>query len=119
MIVSKRKDAKQFSTIPKIMNSILISGEKVMFLLVEMEPGSVIPLHSHPHEQMGICLKGKVEFQSGEKTVVVEPDTVYVIPSNEKHGAKPIGKEKAVVLEVFSPPREDYLAIVTSNPHKS
>ena len=117
MIISKRENANQFSTISGVMNSILISGENVMFLLVEMEPGSVIPLHSHPHEQMGICLKGKVEFQGGEKTFIVEPKTVYVIPPNEKHGAKPIGEEKTVVLEVFSPPREDYLGIVASKTH--
>ncbi|MDQ1280006.1 MAG: hypothetical protein QG670_1268 [Thermoproteota archaeon] len=116
MIISKRENTKQFSTIAGVMNSILISGEKVMFLLVKMEPRSVIPIHSHPHEQMGICLEGKVEFQSGDKTFIVEPETVYVIPPNEKHGTKPIGKEKAVVLEVFSPPREDYLGIVASKP---
>lgn len=112
MIVSKRKEAKKFSVFQGITNSILISGEKMMFLLVELGPRSVVPLHSHPHEQMGICLKGRVEFQGEDKTVVVEPNTVYLFHSNEKHGAKVVGKEGATVLEAFSPPREDYLAKV-------
>lgn len=81
-----------------------------MFLLVELEPESQIPLHSHYHEQMGICLKGKVEFHLEDKKEVVEPNTVYYFRSNEKHGAKVVDNEKAILLEVFSPPREDYLA---------
>ena len=113
MIVSKTKDGKKFSMAPGVTNNILISGERVMFLMIELNPGSVVPLHSHPHEQMGICLQGKVEFQGEENSIVVEPDTVYLFRSNEKHGAKPIGKRKAVLLEVFSPPREDYLAKVS------
>lgn len=112
MIVAKREDAKKFSIAQGITNRILISGERVMFLHIEMEPGSVVPLHSHPHEQMGICLKGKVEFQTEGKPVAVEPDMVYVFRSNEKHGAKPLGREGAILLEAFSPPREDYLAKV-------
>jgi len=112
MIVCKREEAKRFSIAPGITNRILISGDRVMFLHIVMEPGSVVSLHSHPHEQMGICLRGKVEFQTEDKPVVVERDTVYVFKGNEKHGAKPVGKEAAILLEAFSPPREDYLAKV-------
>jgi len=116
MIVSKREEAKQFSTASGVTNSILISGERMMFLLIELKPGSVIPLHSHPHEQMGICINGKVELQGGERTVVVESNTVWLFHSNERHGAKVVGKEGATLLEAFSPPREDYLARVSSDP---
>ena len=79
-----------------------------------MEPKSEIPLHSHVHEQAGICLKGKIEFQSEEKKVVIKPNDVYVFHSNEKHGAKVVSKEKAILLEAFSPPRKDYLALFSS-----
>jgi len=110
MIVSTRKEAKKFSVAAGITNRILITGERMMFLHIEMEPGSVVPLHSHPHEQMGICLKGRVEFQTEDKPVVVEQNMTYVFRGNEKHGAKPLDKEGATLLEAFSPPREDYLA---------
>ena len=112
MIVYKRNEAKKFSSAPGVTNHILISGEKMMMLLIEFEPGSEVPLHSHIHEQIGICLKGKVEFRGEDKSAVIEPDMVYFFRTNEKHGAKAIGKENAAILEIFSPPREDFLARV-------
>jgi quercetin dioxygenase-like cupin family protein len=109
MIVCKKNEAKKLSIAPGVTNHILINGEKIMLVLIEFEPGSVVPLHSHPHEQAGMCLKGKVEFQGEDKTSIVDSDMVYLFHSNEKHGAKTVSKEGAVVLEVFSPPREDFL----------
>jgi len=110
MIVCKRNEAKKLSAAPGVTNHILISGEKIMLVLIEFKPGSIVPLHSHPNEQAGICLKGKVEFQGEDKTVVVEPNMSYLFHSNEKHGAKTVSKDGAIVLEIFSPPREDFLA---------
>jgi len=47
--------------------------KNVMFLLVEIPPRGVIPEHSHPHQQMGTCLKGKAEITStGERSIVDE-----------------------------------------------
>jgi len=112
LIVYSRKDAKVFSSAPGVTSQILITGERMMMLLIDLEPGSAVPPHSHPHEQIGICLKGRVEFTGEDKTVVVEPDMVYFMRSNEKHGAKVVSKEGATILEVFSPPREDFLARV-------
>jgi quercetin dioxygenase-like cupin family protein len=112
MIVCKRNEAKKLSVAPGVINHILITGEKIMLVLVEFEPGSTVPLHSHPHEQAGICLKGKVEFQGEDKSAVVGPNMVYVFHSNEKHGAKTVSKDGATVLEIFSPPREDFIARV-------
>jgi len=109
MIVSIMEKGKKFSAFKGVINNILISGDKIMLLYVELEPKSEIPLHSHVHEQAGICLKGKIEFQGEGKTAVIKPNDVYIFHSNEKHGAKVIGKEKAILLEAFSPPREDYL----------
>ena len=81
-----------------------------MLMSIELEPKSEIPLHSHVHEQAGLCLKGEIEFQGEGKTVIVKANDAYVFHSNEKHGAKVVGNEKVVLLEAFSPPREDYLA---------
>ncbi len=71
---------------------------------------SVVPHCASVHEQAGICLKGEIEFQGEGKTAIVKPNDVYIFHSNEKHGAKVVGNEKAVLLEAFSPPSEDYLA---------
>ncbi len=83
-----------------------------MFMLIELLPTAVIPLHGHMNEQIGVCLKGTVEFQTETGSVVVEENTAYVFMADEKHGCKPLSEGGATLLESFSPPRADYLAIV-------
>jgi len=110
MQVVSKEDVKGFLIVQKVMGRVLLSGERLMFLLAEIEPGGVVPEHSHPHEQMGMCLKGKAEFRSGDKTAIVEAGMTYWLSPHEKHGVKLIGDENGVFLDVFSPPREDYLS---------
>lgn len=117
MIVSTKEDGQRFSAAKGATCNILVSGERIMLMYVELEPNSEIPLHSHTHEQAGICLKGKVELQGEDKTVVISPNSVYCFHSNEKHRAKAVGKAKAVLLETFSLPREDYRAKFKSENH--
>jgi quercetin dioxygenase-like cupin family protein len=83
-----------------------------MFMLINLDPTAMIPLHSHMNEQIGVCLKGTVKFQTKDGPVVVEENTAYVFKSDEKHGCRPLSADGATLLESFSPPRVDYLAIV-------
>ncbi len=85
-------------------------GENLMLSQVEMEEGAVIPLHHHPHEQGGVLLSGSMELQIGDETRVIKPGELYLIPSNVPHRAVAIGGP-AVVLDVFSPVREDYVKL--------
>jgi len=112
MIVSDKTKAKTFSIAPGVTNRLLLSGENIMLILVEVAEGSRVPMHSHPHEQMGMCLGGEAEFQTERGETVVKAGMVYHLRGNEKHGVKPLGKGGAVFLDIFSPPREDYLARV-------
>jgi quercetin dioxygenase-like cupin family protein len=80
-----------------------------MLNLIEFEPGAEVPLHSHPHEQLGICLRG-------EQVLVVEgvehtfrPMDAYVLPGGVEHSGY-AGPDGATVLDVFRPIREDYRA---------
>ncbi len=112
LIIITREDAKRFSTIPGVKNTILITGEMQMLVLIKIDPTAKIPLHSHINEQVGICLKGKVEFLTGEGSVVIEENMSYLFKSNEKHGCRPLSKEGVTLLESFSPPRADFLTLV-------
>ncbi|MBS0265432.1 MAG: cupin domain-containing protein [Planctomycetes bacterium] len=82
-------------------------GEHLMLSYLEMEEGAVVPLHSHPHEQGGMLLKGKMELTIGDETRVVEAGSMFLIPPNVIHKAVAVDGP-AVVLDVFSPVREDY-----------
>jgi quercetin dioxygenase-like cupin family protein len=84
----------------------IIHGEKMTMVFFQLQPGSGIPEHSHPHEQMGTVLKGTVELNvAGEKRVIY-PGEAYHIPSQVVHSGK-CGNSPAEVIEVFSPTRED------------
>jgi quercetin dioxygenase-like cupin family protein len=83
-------------------------GEHVMVNLVELAPNAVVPLHSHPHEQLGIVLRGlQVLVLDGEEHHLGPLDG-YAIPGGVEHSAW-FGPEGATVLDVFQPVREDYL----------
>ena len=82
-------------------------GERLMLVRVEMEPHSEVPRHRHPHEQGGIVLEGEMEFTIGEERRRVGPGDAYLIPSNVEHSVR-VGDRPTVVLDVFSPPREEY-----------
>ena len=83
-------------------------GELGMLNLIDFEPGSVVPLHSHPHEQLGIVLRGMQALVIDGVPHELGPLEGYVLPGGVEHSAY-CGPEGALVLDVFSPVREDYV----------
>jgi quercetin dioxygenase-like cupin family protein len=82
-------------------------GQSLMLSYLELERGAVVPMHRHPHEQGGIVLSGKAELTIGEEVFMAEEGSMYLIPANTLHKAVAIDGP-AVLLDVFSPVREDY-----------
>jgi quercetin dioxygenase-like cupin family protein len=74
---------------------------------VELEPNSVVPEHSHANEQVGILLRGAVHFRVGAETRDLGPGGTWRIPGDVPH-AVAAGPEGADLVEVFSPPRDDW-----------
>jgi quercetin dioxygenase-like cupin family protein len=85
----------------------LVYGEKMLFSEFHMEKGSRLPMHSHPQEQTGRLLKGKVILTIGEEKAEMNTGDGWSVPSNVNHGAEIL--EESIAIEVFSPVREDYL----------
>lgn len=86
-------------------------GDNIMLSYLELEEGVVVPLHKHPHEQAGMLLVGKMELTIGDETQVCIPGDMFIIPPNTPHTGKAVGGS-AVVLDIFSPIREDYAVLV-------
>jgi len=82
-------------------------AKNLMLSYLEMDAGAEVPLHRHPHEQGGVLLSGLVDLTIGDETRRVTPGSLFLIPSNVPHRAVAVGGP-AVVLDVFSPVREDY-----------
>jgi quercetin dioxygenase-like cupin family protein len=85
----------------------LVTGEKVMLVNLSLAAGAVVSQHQHPHEQVSYVLAGALEFDINGEKRLVRGGEVVVIPSHVPHAV--IVLEDSQVLDVFSPPREDFL----------
>jgi len=85
-----------------------IAGENVMLSIVEFAPESVVEWHSHPHEQMGYLLEGRLEFFVDDEHHIVGPGGMWRIPGGVRHKVV-AGDKPATALDVFHPIRDDYL----------
>ena len=86
----------------------VIPAERMTMVFFHLRPEAEIPEHSHTHEQVGTVLKGSIELVVGKEKKVVNEGGAYHIPPNVAHSGRCLGSN-AEVLDVFSPPREDYL----------
>ncbi len=84
----------------------IVAGEKMTMAIFYLEPGTGVPEHSHPHEQMGIVLKGSLELKIVADKRIMKKGDVYHIPSNLVHSGKSVAGP-AEIIEIFSPPRDD------------
>ena len=87
-----------------------VVGNNLMITRYEVKAGAVFEAHSHPEEQMGYVIRGVVEFFVGEpeKRVLMEAGTFFRFAPNERHRSRVL--EDAMVIDVFSPPRPEYVA---------
>lgn len=85
----------------------LVHGEKTLMGKFRIAKGAAIPAHSHPHEQTGIMISGRLRFKVSGKITDVEPGDSWCLTGGVEHSAEAL--EDSVVVEVFSPVREDYL----------
>ena len=88
----------------------LVTGERIMLAHVYLKKGCVVPRHQHDNEQITYILEGALRFWIGEdekEDVVVRAGEVLHIPSSVWHKAEAL--EDTLDVDVFSPPRQDWL----------
>jgi quercetin dioxygenase-like cupin family protein len=83
------------------------SAEEMMLSLVDLEAQAVVQEHSHPNEQVGILLQGRVRFTIGSEEKTLQPGDVWCIPGHVRHRVIVL-EGPARALDVFYPVREDY-----------
>jgi unsaturated pyranuronate lyase len=98
---------------PGIKRQTVTSGKTMYQMLACLEAGSKMPEHRHPQEQIVHILEGQMRLiVDGTPHELVTGDSFY-LASNVPHGVETI--EETRVLDTFSPPREEYLAIDEAN----
>jgi quercetin dioxygenase-like cupin family protein len=86
-----------------------LHGERATLSVVELDPGVLLPQHSHMNEQIGVMLRGSMTFRIGNETEDVLPGSTWRIPADVPHEVT-AGPDGAVVVEIFAPVREDWKA---------
>jgi len=93
--------------VPGILVKTLCHGERTLMTEFKMNEGAELPLHSHPHEQTGYLVKGRILLSIEGVEHETRPGDSWCIGLNVEHGATVL--KDSVAVEVFSPVREDYL----------
>jgi quercetin dioxygenase-like cupin family protein len=85
--------------------ALLAAGERMNVQQFRIEPGAIVPEHSHHHEQLGYLLRGRLTFIVDGEEIVVEADDSYSLPGDEPHAVENRGDSVAKGIDIFSPPR--------------
>jgi unsaturated pyranuronate lyase len=88
---------------------LLADGKQMTVLYTTWAAGARAPEHTHPHEQMGLCLQGEAIFTIAGHDYPVKAGQFYHIPGHVPHAERNDLSEPAVLVDFFSPIREDLL----------
>lgn len=91
---------------PGVHRRVLACGDGVMVVQFRIEQGAEVPAHSHPHEQVGHVVSGRMRFRIGDQERELGPGEGYSVPGGVTHGA--FGITDVIAVDSFAPVREDY-----------
>ena len=103
-----KKDVSNYKTpLEGVHFKTLVHGGNTSMHEFHLDKGYKIPNHKHPHEQTGYLVSGKLKFNVEGEIFDAGPGDSWNLAGNVEHGVDVL--EDSVVIEVFSPVREDYL----------
>jgi quercetin dioxygenase-like cupin family protein len=99
-------DAPQVEMRPGVHRRTMAMTDEVMVCEFFLERESAVPAHQHMNDQVGYVVYGSMEMTIGDITRVIERGDSYAIPGGIVHSARAL--VDTLVIDVFSPPRDDY-----------
>ena len=94
---------------PGIRRRTITHGATMYQMIAELEAGSIMPEHQHPQEQIMHIISGRMKVNAGSDSRELGPGESIYLAGNVPHGVETL--EKTIVLDTFSPPRDEYLAL--------
>lgn len=92
---------------PGLERQVLVHSAAMMLVRHRMRKGWIGTQHAHPHEQLVYVIHGTIVIRAGDAEHRAEAGDSFIVPSNVMHQATAL--EDSVVLDVFTPAREDYV----------
>jgi quercetin dioxygenase-like cupin family protein len=99
-------DWPEIEAVPGVFRRVLSCGDSIMVVQFTIEQGAEVPAHSHPHEQTGYVVSGRMNFRIGDEVRELGPGDGYTVRGGVTHGA--IGVTRVIAVDSFNPVREDY-----------
>jgi quercetin dioxygenase-like cupin family protein len=99
-------DWPEIEAVPGVHRRVLTCGDQLMVVQFTIEEGAEVPLHSHPHEQIGHVVSGRMRFRIGDEVRELGPGDGYAVPGGISHSA--FGVTRTIAVDSFHPVREDY-----------
>lgn len=109
-VVHYRWSEVPLEPVTPLLDRKLITGDRMMLAQVFLKKGCIVPRHQHENEQLTYILEGALRLWVGENLESVydlHAGEVLFIPSNIPHKAEAL--EDTLDVDVFSPPRQDWL----------
>ena len=103
----RHADAKVVEMFPGVVRRTLNSGDRTTLVEISIAKAGVVPLHTHPHEQIGYVAQGRLRFQIGDAVLDLAAGDSYCVPGGVSHGVEAL--EDVIAIDIFSPVREEYL----------
>jgi quercetin dioxygenase-like cupin family protein len=85
----------------------VIHGETMTVARMYVDKGCLVPEHQHHNEQISIMEQGSAKFVLAGVERVIKAGEVVRIPPNVPHRVEAL--EDCVVLDLFSPRRDDWI----------
>ena len=104
---TKTSNEGYHSPLAGISQKTLVYGAKTLMTEFRLKKGAILPRHSHPHEQTGYLVSGKIRLHIEDQSFDCERGDSWCVASDAEHGAEIL--EDAVAIEVFSPVREEFI----------
>jgi quercetin dioxygenase-like cupin family protein len=92
--------------VPGVERRVLACGQDIMVVQFTIQAGAEVPAHTHPHEQVGHIVSGRMHFRIGDEVREIGPGDGYSVPGGVVHGA--VGITEVVAVDSFHPVRDDY-----------
>ncbi len=89
-----------------VLYKTLAVSEKMMVTVWYLDKDAVVPHHYHPHEQVGYVVSGEIMIDIDSNSANLKSGDTYAIPGGSSHSVTVVSD--SLVIDVFSPPREDY-----------
>jgi quercetin dioxygenase-like cupin family protein len=109
----KKNNSPWINICPGIKRQTLTSGKTMYQMLAALEAGSKMPPHQHPQEQIVHILSGRMKLIVDGTPHEMKAGDSFYLASNVPHGVETV--EETRVVDTFSPPRDEYLAIDEAN----